>query len=100
MRWSIKFDWTFRTQPHPARRLVFGQLVPHIRDVLMLQVKEGENWRQIGYCGAQPGRPISLLERYPQEFQDSVREFVEREIGAPSCLVTARTTNTQEEGSE
>lgn len=90
-------SWEFRTQPHPARKIVFGKPVVLITDVLMLQVKDGDRWMQIGYCGAKPDRPCTLLGSYPDEFTEAVTAFVTEQIGAPSRTLLAITSKPDED---
>lgn len=84
--------WEFKIEPHPARRIVFGKPVVHIRDVQMLMVRDEDGrFVQVGYCGAEPGRPLTLLEDWGPEFLEAAAEFVTREVGPPKATVVAKT---------
>lgn len=69
-------------EEHPGRLAdpVSGELVPahpgH-RQILVDGVR-------VGYCGARPGMPITLIVRMPETAQDSIRRFVEEHVGAVS----------------
>lgn len=89
-------NWEFRIVPHPARRMVFGKPVIHIRDVQMLQVRDGERWVQVGYCGAEAGRPLTLLTDYGDEFRVAATAFVTQAVGAPAATLVAETSQPEE----
>ena len=61
-------------RPHPARRKneITGELEPLIKDLLSIWL----DGRLIGYCGAVPNRPITLLRHYEESERDAVLEFV------------------------
>lgn len=82
--------------PHPARRIVFGKPVVHIRDVQMLQVRDGDRWVQVGYCGAEPGRPLTLLTDEGDEFREAATAFVTQVVGAPAMTLVAETSQPEE----
>lgn len=89
--------WEFRIEPHPARRIVFGVPVVHVRDVQMLRVKDTDDrWLHIGYCGAEPNRPLTLLEDWGPEFLAAATEYVTREVGKPKASLVARASQPQE----
>ena len=76
----------FRLLPHPHKQVVHGVRVQVITDVQQVQVRDGDRWERCGYCGAEPGRPITLCRYYPEVFRIAVRAFVEKSIGEVSAL--------------
>lgn len=78
----------FELRPHPARQKVFGKLVPLITDVQTLYVKDAETGKfiQCGYCGCEPGRPVSFTRNFPQVFVDAAKAFVTAKVGPPSGM--------------
>lgn len=78
----------FQLKPHPARVEVHGKLVPLIDDVQTIYVKDEELGRfiQCGYCGKEPGRPVTLTRHYPEIFVRAVEAFVNKEVGKPKAV--------------
>lgn len=71
-------------EPHPGRLLdpVSGELVPahpEHRQILVDGVR-------VGYCGAKPGMPITLIVRLPEPAKASIRRFVEEAVGQVTRL--------------
>ena len=69
-------------RPHPARRLnkITGKLEPLIKDLQSIWL----DGKLIGYCGAVPNRPITLLRYYEDSERDVVLEFVAKQGLNPS----------------
>lgn len=93
--------WQFKITEHPHKATVFGQNVQVIKDVQVLRVlTEDGRWLQVGYCGAEPGRPLSLLGQHPQEFIDAATAFVTEQVGSPASTVIAKELAGNEDQSE
>ena len=45
---------------------------------------------RIGYCGVQAGMPVSLIRDYPPSYVTKVKEYLAREVGAPSAVNCAK----------
>lgn len=76
------FEFVLKDHPHKAT--VHGQQVQVITDVKLVAVKAADRDGQFvvcGYCGAKPGMPITLIQYYPEAFQEAVKAFVEEEVG-------------------
>jgi hypothetical protein len=67
-------------EDHPARKDVCGIVVPALPDQRQVMV----NGRRVGYCGSKPNMPLNLIMVLPPDYRDSVREFVEQQIGTVS----------------
>ena len=76
------FEFTLEDHPHKVN--VHGVAVQVIKDVLLVKVKSDQHsgrFISCGYCGAEPGKPITLIKYYPEVFRAAVKEFVEDRIG-------------------
>tara|TARA_R110000803_G_scaffold62272_5_gene122536 strand:+ start:996 stop:1364 length:369 start_codon:yes stop_codon:yes gene_type:complete len=73
-----------KLEPHPARRrsLITGELVesnPGQRQIMV-------DGKRIGYCGALPGMPITLIRRFSDIDREEIKAFIEREVGKVSGM--------------
>ena len=81
-----QWDCEFKTEPHPARRMEFGKLVPVSKTMQQLMVKEGETWVRVAWCGMEPGRPVTFCVTASDEFAKAARDWVELNIGRPGSV--------------
>lgn len=65
-------------EPHPAREYVHGVPVIIIKDQQQIMV----NGARAGYCGTEPGKPISFIRRYHDDFKKMVVDFVTEKLGS------------------
>ena len=69
-------------EDHPAREVINGQRVPAVPDQRMIRV----NGDHAGYCGIEPGRPVSMVRRYPVDVMQKVVAAVQEAYGEPSRI--------------
>ena len=81
-----QWDWEFKVEPHPARKLEYGQLVPVVKTMQQLMVKENDSWIRVAWCGMEAGRPISFCVNASDEFAEAARDWVELNIGRPGSV--------------
>jgi hypothetical protein len=62
---------------HPARQIIHGESVPLIDDVKLIRI----NGIGAGYCGVEPGRPVTMVRPYPKSVMEEVRVAVEAYTG-------------------
>lgn len=67
---------------HPARHRIEGCLVPAVPDQRMIRI----NGAHAGYCGIEPGRPVSMIRHYPPAVVEKVRRAVREAYGQPSSV--------------
>ena len=41
------------------------------------------NGRMVGYCGTEPGKPLTMVERQPEAVQIEINRFVTDTVGKP-----------------
>ena len=91
-------SWQFKITPHPHKRIVHGVPVQIIKDVQVLRVLQPDGrWLQVGYCGAEPGRPLTIFGDEPPEFIEAARKFVTEQVGEPAAVVRAEGLQGKEE---
>ena len=69
-------------EDHPAREVIDGQRVPAVPSQRMIRV----NGDHAGYCGIEPGKPVSMIRRYSIEVMQQVVAAVLEAYGDPSSI--------------
>lgn len=69
-------------EDHPAREVIDGQRVPAVPSQRMIRV----NGDHAGYCGIEPGKPVSMIRRYSIEVMQQVVAAVQEAYGEPSSI--------------
>ena len=69
-------------EDHPARIIKDGQPVPAVPSQRMIRV----NGEHAGYCGTQPGKPVSRIRSYSSAVIEKVSAAVEEAYGKPSSV--------------
>lgn len=80
-------------RPHPAQArhpitqepLFYedtGHPVPLFKDQKAIYL----DGKMVGYCGAEPGKPLTMTQRLPPAVLDEVSKFVTEKVGAPKSV--------------
>lgn len=74
-------------RPHPSRRenRITGKPEPNIKDTLSIWL----DGVMIGYCGAVPNRPVTLIKHFEASECDLILEYVASKRLSPSRIVCA-----------
>jgi hypothetical protein len=72
----------FQLEDHPARQRIRGVMVPIIRDVKAIRVKDEDDGRfyLCGYLNVVTGG-VQLLQTFPEVFVEDLEQFVAGELG-------------------
>lgn len=76
-------------EPHPAHKIVHGERIQMVKDQFQIMIHDPDKPTpvRLGYCGTVPGKPISFIRRYPEDFKAMVVEEVERILAGPASGV-------------
>lgn len=98
---------TIEIREHPARatmpdgKLIInpdtGKTLPLITDVRAVYFQG----RHVGWCGAEPRRPLTFIVALPDQIQSAIRTFVEKDINGPTLPpVSPPLVDDEDEGDE
>jgi len=75
-------NFTFQLDDHPARQKVRGVLVPVIKDVKAIRVRDEDDglFYLCGYLNLSSGN-VQLLQAFPDVFTSELQDFVAAELG-------------------
>ncbi len=69
-------------EDHPARMRVDGEQVPAVPSQRVIRI----DGAHAGYCGIEPGRPVSMIRHYGQNIINEVEQAVTEAFGEPSAI--------------